>query len=114
MAKKYTNNTPAVPFGNTPATPHIQDLQEFFLDRQARNLAPKTLLWYSHALTHWITYATEQGITHTDRITPSSIRRFLVTLAEQGHNAGGVASNVVTLLHRPDHLVDKDGYEAGG
>ena len=79
-------------FANLTATPHIQDLQEFYLDRQARNLAPKTLLWYTHALTHWQTYATEQGITHTDRITPSHVRRFLVRLTEQGHNAGGVAN----------------------
>jgi site-specific recombinase XerD len=87
-----SSNLPALLFANLTATPHIQDLQEFYLDRQARNLAPKTLLWYTHALTHWHTYATTQGITYTERITPSHIRRFLVTLAEQGHNAGGVAN----------------------
>jgi integrase/recombinase XerD len=92
LAKSNANNTPALPFGNNPATSHTQDLQEFYLDRQARNLAPKTLLWYTHALNHWFDYAISQDITHTDRVTPSHLRRFLVTLTENGHNAGGVAN----------------------
>ena len=33
-----------------PKSSLAYDLQEFLIDRQARNLAPKTLLWYRQSL----------------------------------------------------------------
>ena len=85
-------NTPAGSGGNTPATPHEYDLREFVLDRQARNLTPKTLLWYSHSLDIWHAFARASQIQTTEELTPSIVRRFLLHLADAGHNAGGVAN----------------------
>lgn len=86
---KSTVNAPAIEFLDYPATAHEHDLAEFILDRQARNLTPKTLLWYTHSLGVWVRYSNLQA---TQDITPGLLRRFLLHLAEQGHNAGGVAN----------------------
>jgi site-specific recombinase XerC len=102
LVESRASNLPVLPFGNSPATSHTQDLQEFYLDRQARNPAPKTLLWYTHALNHCFDYGISQGITRTDQVTPSHLRRFLVTLAEKGHNAGGIANIFGAVKAHPE------------
>ncbi|MBX3012356.1 MAG: tyrosine-type recombinase/integrase [Caldilineaceae bacterium] len=73
-----------------PATQLERELQEFLIDRRARNLTPKTLHWYTHNLTHFADYAIAQGIEETVAIKPRHIRRFLISLAEEGYNDGGV------------------------
>lgn len=82
------SNRPPNEFLDRPATPHEHDLAEFVLDRRARNLAPKTLLWYTHCLGIWHSYANVQT---TQDISPALVRRFLLHLAERGHNPGGVS-----------------------
>lgn len=85
------SNRPATGFVDRPATPHESDLVEFILDRQARNLAPKTLQWYVHSLRIWRDFAYNAKIHDTTDITPGILRRFLLHLAES-HNPGGVAN----------------------
>lgn len=73
-----------------PVTQLDQELQEFFIDRQARNLTPKTLHWYTHNLTLFADYTVQHGIKATVEITPRHIRRFLIYLSDHNYNAGGV------------------------
>lgn len=79
---------------NTPVSkiPLDLELHEFLIDRQARNLARKTLQWYEHSLNIFAEFLRSQEIHATVAILPGHIRRFLLRLAEQGHNAGGVAN----------------------
>jgi integrase/recombinase XerD len=78
------NNIPVSAF------PLDRTIGEFVVDRQARNLAPKTLQWYTHSLRIFRNYAVENEITSTEAITPHLVRRFLLYLSECVHNAGGV------------------------
>lgn len=77
-----------------PATPKPidRDLRDFFVDRQARNLTRPTLNWYAHSLNKWRVFLAQDAVERTEDITPASLRRFLVWLADQGHNAGGVVN----------------------
>lgn len=66
------------------------EIEEFLLDRAARNVTPRTLHWYRYNLTIWRTFLAEQGIVTTRDVTPSLVRRFLLHLADKEHNPGGV------------------------
>lgn len=66
------------------------DLNEFLIDRRARNLRPKTLLWYSQSLNLFRDFLAAQNVYDLADVTSGVLRRFLVFLTEQGHNAGGV------------------------
>ncbi|MGA1372755.1 MAG: tyrosine-type recombinase/integrase [Pseudomonadales bacterium] len=67
------------------------EIDEFLVDRQARNYTPSTLEWYRRCLTKWLDFCAEQGIESTQDVTSSHIRRFLVQLGE-AHSRGGVAT----------------------
>ena len=77
------------PQNNQPASQLFQDIEEFLIDRQARNLSAKTLSWYSHSLKLFTDYSAGHGIKATTAITPQHIRRFLIYL-QKDHNEGGV------------------------
>lgn len=66
------------------------DYHEFLLDRKARNLRPKTLLWYSQSLTLFRSFLADRQITDLADLTASDLRAFLVYLTKTGHNPGGV------------------------
>lgn len=74
---------------NQPATSIRKEVNEFLIDRQSRNLTPKTLAWYTHALDIFVTYAERRDIASTGVVSASTLRHFLVWLANE-HNAGGV------------------------
>ena len=80
----HTSNTPAIEVSLE------RDLQEFLIDRKARNLAPKTIAWYSHSLGIFRSYVREQGVETVAQVSPGLVRRFILHLTETGHNAGGV------------------------
>lgn len=73
------------------------EIADFLVERESRNLTTKTLLWYSHSLSVWRTYAVSQSILTTTDVTPSHIRKFLIHLSKQGYNDGGVF-NVFSAL----------------
>lgn len=75
-----------------PATPKPidRDLQDFWVDRQARNLTRQTLNWYAYSLNKWRAFLSEDQVERTEDVTPASLRRYLVWLADHGHNSGGV------------------------
>lgn len=68
------------------------ELLEFAIDRQARNLAPKTLRWYEQSLDVFRAFCVAESVTTLGDVTPAFLRRFLVRLQERGHNPGGVKS----------------------
>ncbi|HHX44616.1 MAG TPA: tyrosine-type recombinase/integrase [Chloroflexi bacterium] len=82
------------PSANNQPSPQVEPLSrevaEFVLDRRARNLTPKTLLWYDQSLTIFAAFLEEQGVVTTEAVTPGALRRFLLNLQERGHNPGGV------------------------
>jgi len=65
------------------------DLQEFLIDRRARKLASKTLLWYRQSLGLLAKFLRSLGVENVQGIT---LRRFLLHLQERGHNPGGVGN----------------------
>ena len=67
-----------------------RDLQEFRIDRQARNLTPKTIGWYEQSLGVFSDFLRSRSIETGQGVTPSVLRRFLLYLKERRHNPGGV------------------------
>lgn len=86
----------ANPANNQPALQLLRpcpldgELLEFAIDRQARNLTPKTLKWYQQSLDAFRAFCVAEGVTCLADVTASHLRRFLVHLQERGHNPGGV------------------------
>lgn len=74
-----------------------REIQEFLIDRQARNLTPKTLIWYEQGLAKWRDFAIANGVLSAATTKPTHLRRFLIHLQEQGHNPGGAATIWGTL-----------------
>lgn len=81
MAKRSAHNPPAT---------LTQSVDDFLIDRQARNLSPRTLAWYRHSLRIWTAHAATLGVHTAHAVTAPTLRRFLLDLAERGHNPGGV------------------------
>jgi len=76
--------------GNRIASSTInQEVNDFVIDREVRDLSPKTLRWYRGSLANFATWAEQQGITTTPDVTTSHIRQFLIHLKDEGHNPGG-------------------------
>ena len=66
------------------------DLQEFLIDRQARNLSHKTLLWYRQSLDLFRKFLVHEGLNRSCDIEASTLRQFLIHLKDRGHNPGGI------------------------
>ncbi len=78
---------------NHPVSSHIdREISEFLIDRESRNLTPKSLKWYSHALGIFGAYLTVGCIETTRSVTSSTVRHFLIHLKDRGHNPGGRAN----------------------
>ena len=73
------------------------ELQDFLLERQARNLSPRTVDYYARSLTVWRDFLLTQAVTKTVDVTAAHIRRYLVHLADKGHNPGGVMTLYTAL-----------------
>lgn len=81
------------------------------MDRQARNLTRKTLLWYSQSLNIFRDYLCSESIETTESISPSHLRPFLVHLAERSHNPGCV-KNIGAVKAFLTRYAEKDECEA--
>ncbi len=79
------------PYTRDPLTLH-DDIEDFILDRRARNLSPATVRFYMDRLSRFVEYLESEGITTTAAITPAVLRAYLLELSETC-NAGGVAAN---------------------
>jgi site-specific recombinase XerD len=67
-------------------------LEAFLRDRLAQGLSKGTLRWYQWKLRLFVSYCDTQLIKTINQITPDSIREFLLSLQNSGHNAGGIHS----------------------
>ena len=65
-------------------------IESFLRDRRAQNMSPGTLEFYRKKLTTYTEYAGGVLITRIGQITPDSIRDYLLWLADNGHNPGGI------------------------
>lgn len=65
------------------------EFDEFLLDRRARSLTRKTLLYYRTSLRLFLSFLTDQGVTTTADVTARHIRLFLVHLEDTGKGEGG-------------------------
>jgi len=68
------------------------EIEDFLLDRRARNLSPATVRFYTDRLSRFAMYLESEDITTTADITPAVLRVYLLELAETC-NGGGVAAN---------------------
>lgn len=73
-----------------PVSQIQREIDEFLIDRQARNLTPKSLHYYTYNLTTFADYSIDHGITATIDLTPRHVRKFLIYLSQQKYNDGGV------------------------
>lgn len=85
----HTPRTPLKVLEGRKPSPLALTVQEFLLDRQARNASPGTLRFYRQKLEPFLTFLSDQGVTRPDQVTAGHVRRFLVWLQETGHNPGG-------------------------
>ncbi len=67
-----------------------KEIDSFLLDRRARNLSPRTILWYRISLNVFRTYLEGEGVCSGEAITPTLLRLFVLCLKERGYNPGGV------------------------
>ncbi|MGI6249898.1 MAG: tyrosine-type recombinase/integrase [Anaerolineaceae bacterium] len=65
-------------------------LKSFLTDRKSQNLAQGTLYFYRKKLKLFTDYAHANNLTAMSEITSAHIRLLLISLADAGHNPGGV------------------------
>jgi len=73
----------------TTADTLAREIDEFLLDRRARQLSPRTIAWYDEKLRLFARFAVDQGVATLQELTPGLVRRYLLDLADT-HNPGGV------------------------
>ncbi len=67
-----------------------RELRAFLVDRQAAGCSPRTVKGYSAELTRLSHWLEGHGVRDVLNITPTHLRQFLLDMAEDGHNPGGV------------------------
>lgn len=65
-------------------------LEAFLLDKKVMNLSPATVQFYEDMLKQFFAFCDGQAITRITDITPDNLRRYMLFLAEQNHNPGGI------------------------
>lgn len=76
---------------NAVFSDHLETWCEAFLiDRKASNMSPGTLRFYIMKLRLFTIFCDTQVITTIGQVTPEIIRRYLLWLANTGHNPGGI------------------------
>jgi integrase/recombinase XerD len=71
--------------------PLWRDVEEFILDRRARNLSPATVVYYRGRLTRFAQYAASVKVDRTEDVTAPVLRAYLASLTST-HNSGGVGA----------------------
>ncbi len=72
-------------------------LEAFLIDRKAQGLAQGTIGFYRLKLSHFADFCESQAITQISQIDPNTLRQFLMILAENGHNPGGIHAHYRTV-----------------
>lgn len=75
-------------------TNSLSDIQmsvfEFLTDKKAENLASGTLVLYKDKLVEFVNFCKTLGVGQVLDITPDTIRGFILSLQDKGHNSGGI------------------------
>lgn len=68
-------------------------IESFLTDRRAKSLSPHTVRYYKQHLTTFLRFALKEGVDEVTSVNADLLRRFLLHLAETGHNKGGIAGH---------------------
>lgn len=81
-----------------PKLEHLitREITAFLIDRQARQLSPRTLDFYRSELDHLQRFLSSIHVTKVDEITPDHLRQYLIELSSH-RNPGGVHAAYRTL-----------------
>lgn len=71
--------------------PLWRDIEEFILDRRARNLSPATVTYYRGRLARFAQYAATVEVDSSEGVTAPVLRAYLASLTTT-HNSGGVGA----------------------
>lgn len=66
-----------------------REINDFVIDREIRDLTPKSLRWYKNSLAIFAAWLKTQNINSTADITAADMRQFLIHLKDRGHSPGG-------------------------
>jgi len=66
-------------------------IEAFIVDRAARGLSPRTIMWYREKLVVFRRYVTGAEITSVEQLTARTLRAYLLDLGRT-HNAGGATA----------------------
>ena len=89
-------------------------LEAFLIDRKAQGLAQGTIGFYRLKLSHFADFCESQAITQISQIDPNTLRKFLMILAENGHNPGGIHAHyrtVRTFLNWWEDEIEPEGWK---
>lgn len=67
----------------------MQWAEAFCTAKRAEGLSRRTVAIYVGVLRMFIEWAALRNVTHVEALTPDDLRKFMLHLAEAGHNAGG-------------------------
>lgn len=67
----------------------MQWAEAFCTAKRAEGLSRRTVAIYVGVLRMFIEWAALRNVTHMEALTPDDLRKFMLHLAEAGHNAGG-------------------------
>ena len=65
-------------------------LESFIMDKRSTGLSPRSIEFYRTGLSNFLTFATLMGAKDVQNIDANMIRRYLLSLENQGYTAGGV------------------------
>jgi len=65
------------------------EITAFLVDRQARNLSPRTVQFYDEKLAAFAAFLSSLGISSISDLSADHVRSYLLFLESNGHNAGG-------------------------
>lgn len=78
---------------NHPFTSGVhQEVTEFLIDRETRNLTVKSMAWYRNSLKVWLEFLDQNAVVSHATLTAKELRAFLVFLKDRGHSTGGRAN----------------------
>lgn len=89
---------------STSPTPLELAAKAFYLDRQASNCTPRTLIWYRKYISEFTKWANSRGITTPEEVTPTDLRVYLVSCHERGlgpksvHNCAKAVKTFLNFL----------------
>lgn len=77
----------------------------FLLDREAQNLAAKSLTTYRARLTRFITWCNDQGITTIDDLSITHVRKYIAEIVRRLKD--GTAKNHVIVAYQLFSIMGK-------